>query len=1169
MTRGIVGLANADSLTGETWSGLTQNMAQSNTEIWGVVEHKEKAWQSLDTRRYVPLFNECGITARGDERGGVGWCIRKDVADSHAYEEWHGPAEGEFVKWIRKRQPGGFLYYAVFYMPHAESGGLTKAERDKVKREIQAAIVSMKGKAFTMAGDLNIDIRGENDSEAAEWRAVLEAAGAEVINHEGEWGTHPTRVPRGRQGGQNARSSSIDVVIASRQVRERNWPSMKAWHSGAGWIDGAEESSRLETIQSDGFGTLTDHKVLRWELRAATVTPRNEEEPIYRRWHHVKKQREDPKTKDRYAADLTARNRLHLNPEVNIPPTQMQADLVAELECMAEKHFGSSLSTKRPKECRLHSAAANKAYRKLNSSHSKKKKQLVTHGADSAIYKNAVQRWTAARKAYRVVSRAEATEKYDRNLAFAKEQGSRAVEQFYAKESRRLMGGRGGRSGPPAGAATLQYPAGAPVREATGAKEVGNLVSAMTQEVSAANDNDPAFDNEFKSRQEQAWAEAKAEPDFMCPATMQQEPTMADVQEAVDSLRSKLSKEPGPDGITNWMLCWGGPTVVQALHALYVKVWREQQLPEQWSTARISYIYKGKGPKMEVSGYRPISLISVIGKTFTRSWLPRLVAQVSAGLARAQGCGRPGQGCQEQLWAFQTIMEECIEGGDGDGEEGAFALFADVHKAYDQVWRSGLFLSLYGLGVRGSMLGMIEKWLGSSKATTSWCGVQGPEVHLAQGLRQGCVLSPILYCAFINLLLAEGPRVEVPEGMRSPMRELYSQGLQEGNPEVSSEWGVKNMALVERVRALLYMDDTTIIAKSEEDLGQMTLVYLEFCRKMRMRVNIKKTQVMRFGKDEEEPWALKAGDVSFASPKNGMCRFLGLHMDHRLKGHELVRDREARLMRWKVRLVTRKLGEVRALDYLATTLAPQVLYASELADGSIRGKLRKRWGNLIQEVVLGGGLDDHNTYWSKQPRLNKGCLLAETRELPWDRQVEMRQMRLYCTLLKAGPESLAGSMMRGLKGNPRALKKNKCIARAVKTAKAWGVRPRPLASKNEVQVWKKGLRLRARRAGRKELEAAQVELDVKVRGDTMLLGSLSKGWGETGNRAVLFPHPETRVYLCRLLYGHARGLREPIIKYARSSNKLTQTRRMYLEHCPCQRGNQTASHMWQTCAETQ
>ena len=218
--------------------------------------------------------------------------------------------------------------------------------------------------------------------------------------------------------------------------------------------------------------------------------------------------------------------------------------------------------------------------------------------------------------------------------------------------------------------------------------------------------------------------------------------------------------------------------------------------------------------------------------------------------------------------------------------------------------------------------------------------------------------------------------------------------------------------------------------------------------------------------------------------------------------------------------------------------------------------------------MLGGGLDDHNTYWSKQPRLNKGCLLAETRELPWDRQVEMRQMRLYCTLLKAGPESLAGSMMRGLKGNPRALKKNKCIARAVKTAKAWGVRPRPLASKNEVQVWKKDLRLRARRAGRKELEAAQVELDVKVRGDTMLLGSLSKGWGETGKRAVLFPHRETRVYLCRLLYGHARGLREPIIKYARSSNKLTQTRRMYLEHCPCQRGNQTASHMWQTCAET-
>ena len=32
-----------------------------------------------------------------------------------------------------------------------------------------------------------------------------------------------------------------------------------------------------------------------------------------------------------------------------------------------------------------------------------------------------------------------------------------------------------------------------------------------------------------------------------------------------------------------------------------------------------------------------------------------------------------------------------------------YALFADVAKAHDQVWRDGLYLTLYCMGIRGAM----------------------------------------------------------------------------------------------------------------------------------------------------------------------------------------------------------------------------------------------------------------------------------------------------------------------------------------------------------------------------------------------------------------------------------------------------------------------------------
>ena len=83
---------------------------------------------------------------------------------------------------------------------------------------------------------------------------------------------------------------------------------------------------------------------------------------------------------------------------------------------------------------------------------------------------------------------------------------------------------------------------------------------------------------------------------------------------------------------------------------------------------------------------------------------------------------------------------------DGEGTAGAYALFADVSKAYALVWRDGLYLAMYSIGARDPMWKIIQGWSDGASACTSWNGVHGSSqtvssVPLAEGLRQGCVLT--------------------------------------------------------------------------------------------------------------------------------------------------------------------------------------------------------------------------------------------------------------------------------------------------------------------------------------------------------------------------------------------------------------------------------------------
>ena len=132
------------------------------------------------------------------------------------------------------------------------------------------------------------------------------------------------------------------------------------------------------------------------------------------------------------------------------------------------------------------------------------------------------------------------------------------------------------------------------------------------------------------------------------------------------------------------------------------------------------------------------------------------------------------------------------------------------------------------------MLHMIDQWIHNNYAVQKWRGHMGDRVELtANGLRQGCTLSPILYLVIINVLVAGEPKVSMPgwdEGYRAY---AYSSGVQNLESVDLGEWMV-----------YLFCDDTAFVASEPAMMDLLLACYKTFTVRWRIRVNPGKCKVM-------------------------------------------------------------------------------------------------------------------------------------------------------------------------------------------------------------------------------------------------------------------------------------------------------------------------------------
>ena len=67
-------------------------------------------------------------------------------------------------------------------------------------------------------------------------------------------------------------------------------------------------------------------------------------------------------------------------------------------------------------------------------------------------------------------------------------------------------------------------------------------------------------------------------------------------------------------------------------------------------------------------------------------------------LVEEQGGFRKGRGCMDQIWTLNEIVQSRRE-----KRKHTYMAFIDFTKAYDMVWRNGMFLHLWKADIRGKV----------------------------------------------------------------------------------------------------------------------------------------------------------------------------------------------------------------------------------------------------------------------------------------------------------------------------------------------------------------------------------------------------------------------------------------------------------------------------------
>ena len=220
---------------------------------------------------------------------------------------------------------------------------------------------------------------------------------------------------------------------------------------------------------------------------------------------------------------------------------------------------------------------------------------------------------------------------------------------------------------------------------------------------------------------------------------------------------------------------------------------------------------------MECNNYRGISLLCHSSKIFSRIILNRLRKRTEEILSEEQAGFRADRSTIDQIFTLRQLAEKYTE-----MNRGLYVGYIDFRKAFDSVWREGLWRVMRSLGFEEKIVRVLESmYQGTFSAVRAGRNLSN-WFETTVGVMQGCALSPLLFNVFLEAII--------------------------GRALVQSEEGA--MIGGNLISNLRFADDIGSLAESNQGLQNSMSSISREAERMGMRMNLEKTEVQYIGKEK-------------------------------------------------------------------------------------------------------------------------------------------------------------------------------------------------------------------------------------------------------------------------------------------------------------------------------
>lgn len=292
-----------------------------------------------------------------------------------------------------------------------------------------------------------------------------------------------------------------------------------------------------------------------------------------------------------------------------------------------------------------------------------------------------------------------------------------------------------------------------------------------------------------------------------------EEMTWNEIENAVKGMKN--NKSAGPDEVTVDMIKALGPVGLHWLKRLFMCVLKEGRTPEEWGRGDIVTLFK-KGSRKRCGNYRGITLMCQVAKIFEKVILNRIGNYIENQVSEEQHGFRRNRSTVDLIFAVRQLIEKHWE-----FDQKIICVFIDIEKAYDSVKRSAIWDSLRCIGLEEKYIEWIKELYRIHKCRVKTVAGYTRWFDIGRGLKQGSILSPILFNVIMEIM----------------WREIKNTG---GN-----------------VGTMMFADDIMLWGRSEGELQRQLDKWTEVMRGRGLRISKEKSEVMVIGRDGELERPLK------------------------------------------------------------------------------------------------------------------------------------------------------------------------------------------------------------------------------------------------------------------------------------------------------------------------